>query len=391
MMPRSPKHLLISTGDASGVQHVIPLVRELRRQFPDLRLSVVGDARLAEEPGVNCIARHEAYGLGAWGVMETLKSLRSHLKLGNDLEAFVRREQVDRVLFVDYGGFHLRLAKRLSPLTELRYYIAPQLWASRRYRIKSMVGHFSRIYTIFPFEEAVYQPYNIPCTFVGHPLQEHLPPPVSAEEFCQTHGLDVAQPIIGLFPGSRKMEIERLLPVFASALKRAKTASPRMFQVVMALAPNLEPNYVRGRVNQAFQEKGMPAPLCVTHQNHALLSAADFILGASGTTSLEAALYGTPMIIAYKVDALTAAIARRVIDVNYIGLPNLLVPEDMSPILPERIQEDCTPEALAADICHFLDAHHPARQKADAGLTRVATALQSGIGTSGLATHLITQ
>jgi lipid-A-disaccharide synthase len=381
------QHLLISTGDTSAVQHIIPLIHALKRQQPDLRISVVGNNSLAGLD-VELIATHEEYGLGVWGLWESFKGIKAHLNLADKVVRYVKDETVDRVLLVDYGGYHLRLAKRLAPLTDVHYYIAPQLWATRKRRVEGMKHTISHVYTILPMEDSIYEEAGIPHTFVGHPLVESLPPPVSKEAFCATLNLEGDLPLLGLFPGSRKMEVKRLLPIMAESLTLLRHRGVP-FQCVVSQAPQLNEAFLAQQLKACFESVGLAVPPVAVNQNHALLSASDVILGASGTTSLEAALYGTPMVITYKVDGATAFIARRIIQVKYIGLPNLLVPPDMAPVLPERIQENCHPELIARDVAQLLNPNSPERAIADAGLCHIRTALGAGVGLEEFARTLI--
>jgi lipid-A-disaccharide synthase len=381
------QHLMICTGDTSAVQHIIPLIQALKQHHPSLRISVVGNDSLLPL-GVNIVATHEDYGLGAFGLWESFKGIQRHLQLAQKVVDYVKAEAVDRVLLVDYGGYHLRLAPRLAPFTDVQYYIAPQLWATRKHRVEGMKRSISHVYTILPMEDVIYTEAGIPHTFVGHPLMESLPPPVSKEAFCVPLGLMPNVPLLGVFPGSRKMEITRLLPIMAQSVALLKEQGIAL-QCVVSQAPQLSATFLAQHLAESFLPLGLEVPPVVVHQNHALLSASDVILGASGTTSLEAALYGTPMVITYKVDVATAFVAKRIIQVPYIGLPNLLVPREFAPILPERIQGECRPDYLARDVANLLNPLSPERIKADAGLAMVRNTLGAGVGMNAFAHALV--
>lgn len=385
--PGSISHLLICTGDASAATHASALVKAIQAQAPHIRISAVGNDTL-KNAGVELVAHHEAFGMGGWGIASALMGIWGHFRLAQHLKRFIKEERLDRVLLVDYGGFHLKLAELLFRDADIRYYIPPQLWASRPKRIENIERFITKVYTIFPFENELYASKGIPFQFVGHPLRQSLPPAVSKVDFCTRHSLDVNAPLVGLFPGSRKGEIERLLPVFAKALALLKREHPTL-QVVLAQAPHLNDAFMQREINKAFQAFPDEHPLCVKEENHAILSSSDVILGASGTTSLEAALYHTPMVIAYKVDAISAFVAKRLITVPFIGLPNLLVPREMAPILPERLQEACTPEALAQDVSAFLDLQSPESQKARAGLALIEASLGQAMSLEAFAEDVV--
>jgi lipid-A-disaccharide synthase len=309
-----------------------------------------------------------------------LHSFPAHFRLAQQTLAVCEAWQPDLVLLIDYGGYHLQLAKRLHKRWKVAYYIPPQVWASRAKRIHKLKKFVHHVFCIFPFEQALYEQAGIPVTYVGHPLMGQLPPPTSKIALCQQLGLDEQRPVIGLFPGSRTAEIRYCLPpIFASVPPLVKALAERGLQppqFVLAKASGLNASVLETAIAQAKDAlKGIPIKV-LAHQNHAILSGADLIIGASGTTTLEAALYKTPMVIAYKLDALTAWIAKRIIKVPYLGLPNLLVSPEEAPILPELLQEAFTPEAIVSASVPLLDKTSTAYAKAMAGFETIATVLK---------------
>ncbi len=374
------EHLLICTGDPSAAHHAADLVKAILVRHPQLRITAVGNDEL-QNAGATLLAHHDEIGMGGWGISAALAGIWGHWQLAQKIKHFVSEERVDRVLFMDYSGFHLKLASLLVRFCDLRYYIPPQLWASRPQRMKSIEAFITKVYTIFPFENELYQNAGIPHLFVGHPLTRCLPTPVSKHEFCVRHCLEANLPILGLFPGSRVGEVKRILPVFAKALAEVHGVldeKGESLQIVMAQAPNLSDAFMEKAVQDAFTPFPQLKLTILKDANHAILSASDLILGASGTTSLEAALYETPMVIAYKVDWISAMVAKQIIMVPFIGLPNLLVPFEHAPILPERLQGGCTPTVLAKDVLDFLNPQSPASEKAREGLAYVKASLGEG-------------
>lgn len=374
------EHLLICTGDPSAAHHGADLVKQVLARYPHLRITAVGNDEL-QEAGATLLAHHDDIGMGGWGIAPALAGIWGHWQLAQKIKRFVQAEQVDRILFMDYSGFHLKLAKWLVQFCDLRYYIPPQLWASRPERMKSIEAFITKVYTIFPFENELYQNAGIPHLFVGHPLTRSLPAPVSKHEFSVRHYFEVSNPILGLFPGSRVGEVQRMLPVFAQALAKVHEAlddKGQSLQIVMAQAPNLSDAFMEKAVEKAFKPFPQLKLTILKDANHTILSASDVVLGASGTTSLEAALYETPMVIAYKVDWISAMVAKQIIMVPFIGLPNLLVPFEHAPILPERLQGGCTPTVLAKDVLDFLNPQSPASLKAKEGLAYVKASLGEG-------------
>jgi lipid-A-disaccharide synthase len=379
-MINPPLKILISTGDASGDTHALAVVEALLKQHPSCEIKAVGNEKLANHPQVNLIAHHQQVGMGQVGLLGMLKSVPAHLQLAQQTIAVCEAWQPDLVLLIDYGGYHLRLAKRLNNRWKVAYYIPPQVWASRAKRINTIKQFVHHVFCIFPFEQVLYAQAGIPVTYVGHPLMGQLPPSTSKKDLCQLVGLDENRPVIGLFPGSRTAEIRYCLPpIFASVPKLVKALAEKGLpppQFVLAKASGLKASVLESAIAQAHDSlKGVPIEL-IAHQNQAILSGADLIIGASGTTTLEAALYKTPMVIAYKLDVLTAWIAKRVIKVPYLGLPNLLVPPADAPILPELLQDAFTPEAIVAVSVPLLDKESTAYRKAQAGFETIATVLK---------------
>jgi lipid-A-disaccharide synthase len=389
--PKTIEHLLICTGDPSAAHHAADLVKQILARHPHLRITAVGNDEL-QEAGATLLAHHDDIGMGGWGITAALAGIWGHWQLAQKIKRFVCEQQVDRVLLMDYSGFHLKLARLLVGHCDLRYYIPPQLWASRPQRMKSIQAFIRKVYTIFPFENAWYEQAGVPYLFVGHPLTRNLPSPVAKSDFCTQYALEVQKPLIGLFPGSRVGEVKRMLPIFANALAQVQGLLDEKgpgVQIVMAQAPNLSTAFIEKAVKQAFAPFPQVKLTILMQANHAILSASDVILGASGTTSLEAALYGTPMVIAYQVDWISELVAKRIMTVPFIGLPNLLVAPEQAPILPERLQGDCTPELLAKDVLTFLDPQSSASRQATEGLAYVKQALGEGASLDAFVEDLV--
>ena len=375
-----PLKILISTGDASGDTHALAVVEALIKHHPTCEIKAIGNEKLAHHPCVSLIAHHQQVGMGQVGLMGLLNSLPAHLRLAQQTIAVCEAWHPDLILLIDYGGYHLQLAKRLNKQWKVVYYIPPQVWASRPKRIQKIKQFVHHVFCIFPFEQTLYEQAGIPVTYVGHPLMGQLPPPTSKKALCQQVGLDETRPVIGLFPGSRTAEIQYCLPIiFASVpplVKALAALGLQPPQFVLAKASGLNASVLDKAIQQAsFVLKGVPVKV-VEHQNHAILSGAELIIGASGTTTLEAALYKTPMVIAYKLDAFTAWIAKQVIKVPYLGLPNLLVSPEDAPILPELLQDSFTPEAVVSVSVPLLDKTSAAYAKAMAGFETIATVLK---------------
>lgn len=310
------------------------------------------------EAGVELLADFQR--LAVMGFAEVVSQIPFFLRLLGQLRDEMAARRTDLVLPIDYPGFNLRLARaaRESGRSVL-YYIAPQVWAWHRSRIRKLAEVTDRLAVVLPFEEPLFREAGTRATFVGHPLLDVPPPTVDRGAFCEALGLDPERPILAVFPGSRAQEVSRHLEVFVHAARR-----------VTGRRPDLQPVVAVSNAVDISAYAGVPFPL--TRESRLLLTHAHAGLVKSGTTTLEAALAGTPMVIAYRTSGLTYWLARRLVRVDHIGLVNLVVGERLA---PEYVQDEATPEALAAALSPLLDPDSPERRAALAGLARVRAAL----------------
>jgi lipid-A-disaccharide synthase len=355
--------LFIVSGDYSGDLHGAAVATAWQAQGG--QVAGVGGPNMAEA-GVSLIA--DQHRMGRIGPLDALMGIPYHYQLGRRILAHLAQHPADGVLLIDYGGFNLRLAQALKKAGHrVFYFIPPQLWASRAGRMRFLQQAVEHVFCIFPFEVDLYQRHGVPVTFVGHPLAGALPPPVSKAEFCQKYGLDATRPLVGFFPGSRRLEMEHLLrPMLASA--RALQANGA--QVVFSKAPSLPD----ARYHALWAEAGGLAAPIVELDSRGLLSAADAVVVASGTITLEAALYGTPTVLLYKGPALLYPIFRRICQLPCIGLPNILT--DMAhPIVPELLQHAVTHESILWALKPLLDSQSVPYERAMAGFGQIQAEL----------------
>jgi len=328
--------VFVSAGEPSGDAHAAAFVRALRELVPDVRVEGVGGARLAAA-GADLMERIER--LTVIGFVEVVKKIPAHWRLLNRIERRLRRGDVKLVVLVDYPGFHLRvaaLAKRLG--VPVLYYIAPQLWAWHESRVEAMARNVAHLAVILPFEEAFFTARGVRTTFVGHPLLDRPAPEGSRAEVKARLGLDPARPVLGLFPGSRPQETARLWPVFRDAARRVQARRPDVQALVAAATGATYPD--AGDIRLVPDR----APEC--------FAAADAALSKSGTTTIEAALAGAPQVIAYRMNGLTYRLARRLVKVPHIGMVNLVAERRVA---PELIQDEASPERLAAAVLPLLE------------------------------------
>lgn len=357
--------IFLSAGEPSGDLHGAALAEALRRRWPEARFVGLGGPRM-EAAGVELLAHVD--DLAVMGVAEVAGRLPWFARLLRQIRDRLRRERPDLVVPIDYPGFNFRLSRMARELrVPVLYYIAPQVWAWRRRRARTMAQLTDRMAVILPFEETLFASNGAHAVFVGHPLLDAEPPPLARDEFCAVHGLDPGRPILALFPGSRLQEIERHLRVFADAAAEVARYHPEAQPAIAA---------ADGIADERLKPAGMP----VVRDGWRLLQHAQAAIVKSGTTTLQAALCRTPMVVAYRMNPLTFAIARRVVSVPNVGLVNLVAGDR---IVPELLQDEATPVALGEAILPFLDPDHRVRDRAVADLERVREKLlpRDGVGT----------
>jgi lipid-A-disaccharide synthase len=344
--------VFVSAGEPSGDAHAAAFVAALREAVPGVRVEGLGGAHLARA-GAELMARIE--DLTVMGFVEVLAKVPAHARLLRRMRERFARGDVRLVVLVDYPGFHLHVAAaaRRAGIPVL-YYIAPQLWAWAERRVKKLRERVSHLAVILPFEEAFFRGHGVSATFVGHPLLDRAAAAPGREAAARDLGLDPARPVLSVFPGSRRQEVRRLWPVFREAAERVRAARPDVQVVVAGTAAGRYPGAGPLRV--------------VADRASACLAASDAALCKSGTTTLEAAIAGVPMVIAYRVHPLSYAVARALTTLHWIGLVNLVADRAVA---PEFIQGRARPEALADALLPLLASGSPERELQIEGLREV--------------------
>ena len=340
---KNRRTVLIVAGEASGDLHGARLVREMKAIDPSLSFCGVGGRNLEAE-GVRLIARSSE--MAVVGLTEVFSKLRFIAGVYFRLRGMLRAGKQDLVILIDYPDFNLRLASEAKRAgVPVFYYISPQVWAWRRNRIHRIRQVVDRMAVILPFEKEVYAEMGVDVDFVGHPLLDAVNRSRSRTEALAAFGLRDARPIVALLPGSREKEVTSLLPEMAGAAGILVRDFPDA-QFLLPLAETVDPALVRGIL------RGHAVPVTVLPgQMYDAVGISDAAMVASGTATLETALLGTPMVIAYRISPLTAAIGRRVIRVKNIGLVNLIAGRTLA---PELVQEDATAARLAAEVTAIL-------------------------------------
>ena len=352
--------VLVSAGERSGDAHAGAVVRALRGLDRDAAVDAVGGDAL-RAAGARLLEHIDT--LSAIGAAEVLGAVPHHVRLLRRLDAALARGAYDAVLLVDYPGFHLRLARRAAAHgVPVLYYIAPQLWAWGGWRARVLRNSVRHLAVILPFEESFFRERDVPCTFVGHPLLDRPAPPTRGEARSRLTIGD-RTPVLALFPGSRPAERRRHWEPFTAAAALAVRAHPDLRIVIAGEARDYPA--LHGDVRW-----------CADPQ--LALAAADAALCKSGTATLEAALAGTPMVVAYRLHPVTYRVARRLVRVPHVALVNLVAGRA---VVPELLQGQVTPERLCAAVLPLLDARQAAAEGQRAALATIAGRL----GTPGAA------
>ncbi len=361
--------VMISCGEASGDLYAAALASEISRADPGGQVFGLGGDRLAAA-GAELVGHYG--GLSVTGLVEALAVVPRALAMLRRLVVAARSRRPDVLVVIDFPDFNFRLASAVRRLgIPVVYYVGPQVWAWRSGRVRAMRRFVQRMLVIFPFEEAVYREAGIPVEFVGHPLVDLTETGAPRAAVLGAVGLAPAAPTVALLPGSRPNEVQRLLPVLVTAAARIAVAQPDA-QFVVARAPHLDDELFAPL--RRWDGPGRP-PAVVESRTDAVLSSSDVVVTASGTATVQAALHERPMVIVYKVSPLTYRIGRRFLRVDTFGMVNLVAGES---IVPELIQERCTPEAIADEVLGYLtDADRVRRTRAS------LRAVRAQLGASG--------
>ncbi len=328
---------MLSCGEPSGDLYAGALVAALRQREPDIEVFGLGGERF-KAAGGELVA--DFHGLSVTGLTEALAVLPRSFRTLRLLTDAARTRRPDALVVIDYPDFNFRLMRAIKRLgVPVIYYISPQLWAWRAGRMKTMKQFVDRVLPIFPFEEALYRDAGMDVRFVGHPLIDLVVPVQSREQLLRRLNLEPAKPVMALLPGSRPNELERLAPVMAAAAPQIAAQVPGV-QFLVARAPNLP--------DRLFESFGIPGVTLriVEGRTDDVLQAADTVVTASGTATVQAALHGKPMVVLYKLSPLTYRLGKGLARVDLYAMVNLIAGQR---IVQELIQDDCTAGAVAAE------------------------------------------
>ncbi len=314
--------IMIVAGEASGDLHGSGLVRELRKLQPNVRIFGVGGDRMRRNGTELLYHINEMSVLGFWDVLKRFTFFR---KVYQHLVATMDAERPQLLILIDYPGLNLKLAQAAKARgIKVFYYIAPQVWAWGSDRIKKMVSLVDKIAVILPFEEPLFQDAGLDATFVGHPLLETVAAKLDRETFFQQHHLDKSKKLIGLLPGSRILEVKRLLPEMLNSVALLRREQPSI-EAVVSKASSVPLN-----IYQQILPSHAPFRL-IENSTYDIMKHSDLLVVASGTATLESALFHTPLIIVYKVDPISYLIGKQLVKIDSIGLVNVIAGQQIAP------------------------------------------------------------
>lgn len=358
---------MLVAGEASGDLHAANLVRALRALRQDIRCYGMGSGQM-RAAGVEILV--DSSRLAVVGLVEVLAHYREIKAALRGLQEIIRTRTPDLLILIDYPEFNLRLAATAKQAgVKVLYYVSPQVWAWRPGRVKKIGRVVDMMAVVFAFEVPFYEKANIPVRFVGHPLVDEARPTMTRAEAWNHFGLKPHGKIIGLFPGSRRSEISRLMPVLAETSKLLQARFPDA-QFILPVAPGLDRESI-----EAYLDTSTPPVELVQAPIYDVIQVCDAIVTASGTATLQIALMATPMVIIYRVSMLSYWVARRLVTVKYIGLVNIVANRGVA---RELIQNDAQPRAIAAEVERLLTDEVYAET-----MRRDLADLQSALGEAG--------
>ena len=362
-----PRRVMIVAGEASGDIYGADLVREALLLDPGLQFFGIGGDRM-RKAGVQTLV--DSADMAVMGLVEVFKHFSVISSAFFKLKTLLLKDPPDLLILIDYPGFNLRLAKTAKKAgVKVLYYISPKVWAWKAGRVRTIATTVDRMAVIFPFEVPLYEKAGVPVSFVGHPMLDLVRVSMRRDEAAESFGLDPSRKVVGLFPGSRRSEVERILPAILAAAELLQKRFPDL-QFVLPLASTLS----EGDILPHLKHTGIK-PVITRPRIHDLIRACDAIISVSGTVTLEIALVGTPMVIIYKLAPVTYQVAKRLVKIEHVGLCNIVAGET---IVKELLQDDASPEKIAAEIGAILgDATY------EIGMRQKLATIQGKLGGGG--------
>jgi lipid-A-disaccharide synthase len=337
-------HVMILAGETSGDAHAAELIEQIWLLNPKVRISGMGSQQM-KKAGAEIF--FDSSSIAVMGLIEVLKHWGEIKRAMDCVRQKMDETRPDLLILVDYPEFNLKMARHARQLgTKVLFYISPQVWAWRPKRIKKIGQLIDHMAVIFKFEKAYYERANIPVSFVGHPLVDKVVSSRSKDEVRQLLGLEKNIPVVGLFPGSRNNEIDRLLPLMLECAQQMIRTNPRL-AFVLPVAASLDFDAIKHQCEQSNLN------ILVTQDNiYNLITCCDSIVSCSGTVTLEIALLGIPMCIVYKMSPLSYHILRHLVKIPHVGLVNIVAGKS---VVQEFIQTDATAENISEEMFRIIN------------------------------------
>lgn len=339
-----PRRVMVIAGEASGEVRAARLVEELGQLHPHISFFGIGGERM-RAAGVDTLV--DCRDMAVLGLFEVLRHYRRIKGVLERMRRLLRKERPDLLILVDYSGFNLRLAPSAKELgIPVLYYISPQVWAWRKKRIYKIREVVDQMVVVFPFEVPLYEKAGVPVHYVGHPLLDEVHSDLDRDSALREFGLDPQRPCIGLFPGSRRNELKRLLPTLLDAAEQIHTARPEV-QFLLPQASTIE----RAEIDKLLGDHSLPLTV-VENRFYDVTRACDAIATSSGTATLEIALMGVPLLVIYRISGLSYRIIRRLVKLKHIAICNIVAGEEVA---RELLQKEVTADRISAELLRLLD------------------------------------
>jgi lipid-A-disaccharide synthase len=350
-MPTIP--LLLSAGEASGDMYASRLAIALKQRL-DVAIFGMGGQQM-RAAGVEIITDYSE--VSVVGITEVLKRLPSLFRAMRRLVDEAERRRPPLAILTDFPGFHLRLARKLCPKGIRNvYYICPQFWAWRPWRVNLVRRRFAQALCIFHFEEQFYADAGVPVKFIGHPLVGNVKSTMTREFFCKKYGLEEGNKILTILPGSRRGEIAHHVPVLVEALAEIRQKLSIPPEIVVAVAPGLDVPQLEAKFPSGWHVQ------FVKEDTYNALAAADLAIVSSGTATVETALLSKPMIVVYRLSPMTARLAKPLVRTKFFSMVNLIAGRA---VVPELIQHDFTPQRVAAEAEKLLSTTEEGKNRVE--------------------------
>ena len=372
-MSHVSKKVMLVSGESSGDQHGANLFLELKKRCPDIQGIGMGGKKMAEA-GIEI--HYDSSNIGVIGVIEVILRYAEIKRALNAMQSLLLEQRPDLLICIDYKEFNFKLAGFAKKNgIKVLFYVSPQIWAWRPGRVVKYGKVIDMMAVIFPFEVPFYAKENVPVRYVGHPSVDTAHAQHSREHDFKAFGLAINQPVVGILPGSRTDEINRMLPVMLQAAELIQQAIPGV-QFVLPQADSV--------TNELLQASFQQSPVevkSIKSQFHDTVQCCDVVMTVSGTATLEIALLEVPMLVAYKLSTITYLLAKILVDTEFIGLPNIIAGK---PVVKEFIQYQATAQNLAQEIIHLLTDKQYA-QTVREGLQTVKIKVGEGGGSENMA------